>query len=60
MTNADWEAARETADKYLKISENKTSNEWFKLIDDYYIKLLEKRIKSEEKVMNDMAKAAID
>jgi hypothetical protein len=37
MTNSQWEQANKQVDEIMVISENKTSNEWFRLVDEYYL-----------------------
>ena len=40
MTNQEWEAAHKKAEEYTTISYNKSSSEWFKIIDVYYTSLV--------------------
>jgi len=36
MTNEQWKAAIANAEKLYDVAKNKTSMEWFKIIDTYY------------------------
>jgi hypothetical protein len=38
MTNKEWDNARQKAESYQKISQNKSSDDWADLVDDYYMK----------------------
>lgn len=40
MSNDAWTAARTKAENYYLIAKDKTSNDWFKLVDEYYLKML--------------------
>ena len=45
MSNDKWKAAIEKANSYMNIAKDKKSNEWFALINEYYMTKLDKRIK---------------
>jgi len=51
MSNEAWVAAQEKAESFYVMALNKSSPGWFKLIDDYYMKILDDRVADNEAEM---------
>jgi len=51
LTNDAWVKAREKAEGYYLVALNKSSPGWFRLVDEYYMKMLDQRVTDKEKEM---------
>ena len=52
MTNTEWEAAHTAAEMIQETAQNKSSVEWFKLVDNYYINELIILIEDGDKILD--------
>jgi hypothetical protein len=54
MTNKEWDNARQKAESYQKIAQNKSSDDWADLVDDYYMKKAATRATEETAIADDL------